>query len=98
MRVIMRRFRIKKKYDMDIIKTLNQAKLKYDIEIQKVHKKLSEKILFDFSIEYQPSDGFVLVADNINDNAPYNTPIEKAVRVISEKGVFNLRDAAEVSI
>lgn len=83
---------------MDIIKTLNRAKLKYDIEIQKVHRELSGKVLFDFSIEYQPSDGYVIAADNADDNAPYNIPIDEVVRVISEKGMFNLRDAAEVSI
>jgi len=59
-----------------MMKKLESYKSKYDSVIGEVESSLSDKILFDFSVFYQPSDGFVVLNYDTSANAPLNSCLD----------------------
>lgn len=100
MRVIMRPSRTKNIDNMidQIEKHLSAVRRKYDWGVEEAHEVLAAKINIDFSIEYQPTEGWVIAINYCNEDAPYNIPIRSAIRHIQEYGVITQLDAAELSI
>jgi hypothetical protein len=69
------------------LKQLNSANGKLSAVIQKIERELSDKIEFeDYSIFYQPSDGFVLEYES------HNAPLSLCLDVIKEKGILSFED------
>lgn len=59
-----------------------------------VEKFLSCYIHFDFSVDFMPGDGFLLL-DYENSRV---APVEKCFEIILEKGVLEQSDMLEISI
>ena len=76
------------------ISKLINAKSKYDSELGDVESQLSKFIDFDFSVFYQPSDGFVILAVETCQNAPLSVCIE----IINEKGRLTYSDYSGLTI
>ncbi len=76
------------------ISKLINAKSKYDSELGEVERQLSKYIDFDFSVFYQPSDGFVLLAVESCQNAPLSV----CIGIINEKGKLTYSDYSSVTI
>lgn len=66
---------------MDVLKKLNIAQANYEKAMDEAKNKLIDKIDFNFSIQWQPSDGWTIVDDN-SDVAP----ICHVLSVIKRKG------------
>jgi len=75
------------------LKKLMNAQSKYDSVIGNVEAELSNKVGFEFSIFWQPSDGFVMLAFDSKNAAL--TPI---LDIIKKKGFLNEDDYLKHSI
>ena len=64
-----------------LINKLNNAQGKYEGVIGDVEAEIVDKVEFDFSISWQPSDGFVMIAFD-----SYNAGLSEVLKVIKEKG------------
>ena len=69
------------------LKKLQNAQSKYEGVIGSVEDEISDKVEFDFSIFWQPSDGFVMVAFD-----RYNAPLWKVLKIIKTKGKLTEED------
>ena len=63
------------------------AQNKYQSAIGSVEAEISDKVEFEFSIFWQPSDGFVM-----GDNEMGNAPISECIKVINKKGCLTHED------
>lgn len=70
-----------------LLKKLLIAQSKYEGVIGNVEYSISDKVEFDFSIFWQPSDGFVMLAFD-----RYNAPLDKLLRIIQQKGRLTEED------
>lgn len=70
-----------------LVKKLMTAQSKYDGAIGSVEKEIFDKVEFDFSIFWQPSDGFVMCDNDIG-----NAPISECINVINKKGRLTYED------
>lgn len=70
-----------------LLKKLRTAQSKYDGVIGSVESELSDRIEFDFSIFWQPSDGFVMLAFD-----RYNAPLGCLLQIIKAKGKLTEED------
>lgn len=77
-----------------IINKLNKAESVYNGVINSVEVSLADKIDFEFSIIYQSSDGFVILCEETNHNAP----IKPCLEIIEKKGRLSFEDYMEYSI
>ena len=75
-------------------KAIQKALGKYDDAVGDLEYKLSEYIDFDFSVMYQPSDGFVIVKID----TAHNAPLSKCISVIESKGKLTVEDYLNLSI
>ncbi len=76
-----------------IINKLINAQSKYNSVIGAVEQEISDKVEFDFSIFWQPSDGFVIVDDGMG-----NAPISKCLEIINKRGRLTKDDFDGVCI
>ena len=67
---------------------LNKAESKYRNAVGEIEKQLIGKIKFEFSIQYQPSDGFCIL--DINHN--FLAPIDDCLSIIKDKGILTYED------
>lgn len=72
---------------------LINAKLKYDSEVCNFENKLSSKIDFEFSIFWQPSDGFVIL-----DLFTHNAYLFECLKTIKEFGKLSHDDYLRLCI
>lgn len=70
-----------------LVKKLKTAQGKYEGVIGSVEKEIADNVKFDFSIFWQPSDGFVMC-----DNEMGNAPIDECIEVINKKGCLTYED------
>lgn len=70
-----------------LLKKLLIAQSKYEGAIGNVESSISDKVEFDFSIFWQPSDGFVMLAFD-----RYNAPLDNLLRIIQQKGRLTEED------
>jgi hypothetical protein len=70
------------------LKKLEVIKQKYDLEIKSIENKLKPFVDFDFFIMYQPSDGFVVVHEEI----AHNAPLGSCVDIIKRNGKLGYED------
>jgi hypothetical protein len=70
-----------------LIKKLKTAQIKYEESIGFVEKEIADKVEFDFSIIWQPSDGFVMCDDDMG-----NASINDCIKLINEKGFLTYED------
>lgn len=71
-----------------LLRKLMIAQRKYDSAIGNVEAILADKIEFDFSIIWQPSDGFVI----LDVDGHHNAPLARCLDVILLKGKLSLSD------
>jgi hypothetical protein len=71
-----------------LINKLAKAKGQYDAAIGELEASVKDKIGFDFSIDYQPSDGFVVLNYETSSLAPLDFCIDK----INKKGFLSEDD------
>lgn len=76
-----------------LLKKMITAQNKYDGTICSVERELSDKVEFDFSIFWQPSDGFVFCDNNGNNSSFIN-----CIEIIKEKGCLSFEDFREAGI
>ena len=69
---------------MSLLRTLQVAQSKYNATVGKIEQRLKDKIDFDFSVQWQPSDGWTIVSES-SDVAPF----EYCMKVIESKGVLS---------
>lgn len=69
-------------------KRLKTAHNKYEAQCSYLANILSEKIEFKFFVMYQYSDGFVIVHEEGNHNAP----LYSCISTIEEKGFLSFED------
>jgi hypothetical protein len=55
---------------------IHKAKNRYDGAITELEETIKPFANFDFTIFYQPSDGFVILPDDTDDNMPVSFAIE----------------------
>jgi hypothetical protein len=75
------------------LKKLMNAQSKYDSVIGNVEAELSNKVGFEFSIFWQPSDGFVMLAFDSK-----NAALAPILDIIKKKGFLNEDDYLKHSI
>jgi len=75
-------------------KALHKAHGKYQSAIGDLENKLSDYIDFDFSIFYQPSDGFVIVKID----TAHNARLDSCISEIESKGKLTVYDYLNLSI
>jgi len=73
---------------MNIQKDLSKAHREYTTAIDKAKRMLSPKIKFPFFIEYQPSDGFVI----LNEESTRLAPLGYCTLIIESKGELTYED------
>ena len=78
---------------MDVLKKLNIAQVKYEMAMGEARKSIADKVDFDFSVQWQPSDGWTIVTDN-SDVAP----MEYVISVIKRKGRLSYDDFLDGTI
>ena len=76
-----------------ILKKLKSAQSKYEGVISSVEIEILDKIEFDFSIFWQPSDGFVMLAFD-----RYNAPLCRLLQIIKTKGKLTEEDYMDETI
>lgn len=75
------------------LKKLLTAQIRYEGVIGSVEQEIADKVGFDFSIFWQPSDGFVMLAFD-----RYNAPLWRILKIIKDKGFLNEEDYMDVTI
>lgn len=70
------------------LRKLDKAHAKYEGVIGDLEGKISALVEFDFSIFYQPSDGFVMLH---NEDA-HNAPLGVCLNIIERKGKLSYED------
>ena len=75
------------------LKELLNAQSKYEGVIGSVAEEISDKVEFDFSIFWQPSDGFVMLAFD-----RYNAPLSRLLQIIKIKGKLTEEDYMDETI
>ena len=71
-----------------LLKKLKTAQNNYDGVIGSVEREIFDRVEFDFSIFWQPSDGFVMCDNEMGNNAP----ISECIKVINKKGCLTYED------
>jgi hypothetical protein len=77
------------------IKKLHKLYGDYLTQIGVIESKLSDKIDFEFSLDYMPGDGF-LILDVESDTKV--APLEDCLKIIKKKGILTSKDLATISI
>ena len=72
-----------------ITKDLNRARSKYESHLSAIELKIKPYVKFDFSIIYQPSDGFVVLNYKTSDNYL----LSDCLMVIMEEGELTAENA-----
>ena len=75
------------------LKKLQKEQSKYEGAIGSVEAEISDKVEFDFSIFWQPSDGFVMLAFD-----RYNAPLWRLLQIIKTKGKLTEEDYMDETI
>lgn len=78
----------------NIIEKLNKAQIKYELLKSDIEKYLSDKILFDFFLEWQPSDGWTIVATEHANVAP----LKSCLQVIEKEKYLNYDQFCKLTI
>ncbi|SFU77250.1 hypothetical protein SAMN05216480_12333 [Pustulibacterium marinum] len=76
------------------VKKLHAARAKYLSVVSDLEAEIIDKVAFEFSIEYQPSDGFIIL--HLEDLK--NASLESCLEVIYEKGVLTYGDYLRLTI
>ena len=82
-----------KKSNINTLKKLKIAQVKYEQAIDDARNKISDKVDFNFSVQWQPSDGWTIVDDNSN-----VAPMEYVLNVIKSKGRLSYNDFLDGTI
>lgn len=82
-----------KKINKEYIK-LKKTYSDYQSQCRKFQNELSDKIEFDFYVDYQPSDGFVIG----HSEECHNAPVFSCLNIIEKKGVLTYDDYKDVLI
>ena len=77
-----------------LLKKLDTQKAKLDSVLGEVELALKDYVAFDFSVFYQPSDGFVI----LNYDAASNAPLISCVQWIKEHGTLSGDDHEGLSL
>lgn len=78
---------------MDVLKKLNIAQAKYEKAMGEAKNSIADKVDFNFSVQWQPSDGWTIVDDNA-----YVATISHVLSVIKIKGRLSYDDFRDGAI
>ena len=78
---------------MEVLKKLNLAQAKYEKAMGEARNSIADKVDFNFSVQWQPSDGWTIVDDNSN-----VAPMEYVLSVIKRKGRLSYEDFKDGAI
>lgn len=76
------------------MKRLSTADEKYRAAIERVEAEIKDSVEFEFFIQWQPSDGFVMV----HHDGAYNAPLRECLFVIKEAGCLSEVDYMKLRI
>lgn len=74
---------------------LQKAQLKLEAAIEAMEDILREKIEFDFSVQFQPSDGFTILEI---DNSRNTASLKSCMNIIRKKGKLSVEDFLEITV
>jgi hypothetical protein len=77
-----------------LVDKMNRAHSNYLSKLGAVESMLSDKIDFDFSIDYIPGDGFVVLDYDASNVASLSTCIE----IIKKKGILTKDDHKQICV
>lgn len=80
-------------FSMDVLKKLNIAQVKYEKAMGEARNSIADKVDFNFSVQWQPSDGWTIVHDNAD-----VAPMEYVLSVIKRKGRLSYKDFRDGTI
>ena len=78
---------------MKLLKKLNKVQSKYEQAMTDAKAEIEDKVDFGFSIQWQPSDGWTICADDSS-----VVPLDAVLKTIKDKGRMSVDDMKELSI
>ena len=82
-----------KGFMIDELRALEKLQNEFQAQVESLAASISDKVEFEFTIFYQPGDGFVIEDDKMGDS-----PLDGCLEIIGEKGVLTHEDFESIGI